>query len=241
MAENKIIYYGKILIDLTGDTVTPETLTKGVTAHDASGSVIVGTNDGSDFVADVLNGTATEIINDKVEKIPQGFQENSQYLVKVSLPKLLIIAPNGFNACSKLAEANFPKVHTIQSAAFNSTALQKAYFPEVTTFNGWGYTFYGCRQLTKVYFPKLASNVQDADFNNCRALETLILGGDTFCALTASNVFNQTPMAGYNGKTGYIYVKKALIDNYKAATNWSVYASKFRAIEDYPEVLEGWT
>lgn len=30
------------LIDLTGDTVTPETLAKGVTAHDASGAVIVG-------------------------------------------------------------------------------------------------------------------------------------------------------------------------------------------------------
>lgn len=43
MATNKVIYNGNTLIDLTDDTVTPETLMKGVTAHNASGETIVGT------------------------------------------------------------------------------------------------------------------------------------------------------------------------------------------------------
>lgn len=47
MAVNKVVYNtengAEILIDLTGDTVTPETLAKGAKAHDASGNVIVGT------------------------------------------------------------------------------------------------------------------------------------------------------------------------------------------------------
>lgn len=43
MLRNKIIYDGNILIDLTEDTVTPETLLEGVTAHDASGNLIIGT------------------------------------------------------------------------------------------------------------------------------------------------------------------------------------------------------
>lgn len=43
MAVNKVIYAGDTLIDLTGDSVTPETLAQGVTAHDASGKLIVGT------------------------------------------------------------------------------------------------------------------------------------------------------------------------------------------------------
>ena len=34
---------GKTLIDLTGDTVTPENLLDGITAHDASGNPITGT------------------------------------------------------------------------------------------------------------------------------------------------------------------------------------------------------
>lgn len=43
MANNKIIYYGETLIDLTADTVTPETLLSGQTAHDKSGEIIEGT------------------------------------------------------------------------------------------------------------------------------------------------------------------------------------------------------
>ena len=41
-ARNKIIYAGETLIDLTADTVAPETLAEGVTAHDKSGVPIVG-------------------------------------------------------------------------------------------------------------------------------------------------------------------------------------------------------
>lgn len=41
---NKIIYGGKTLIDLTSDTVTPNDLHKGITAHDKSGVQITGTS-----------------------------------------------------------------------------------------------------------------------------------------------------------------------------------------------------
>lgn len=43
MAVNKVVYDGDTLIDLTGDTVTPETLAAGATAHDKAGNPIVGT------------------------------------------------------------------------------------------------------------------------------------------------------------------------------------------------------
>lgn len=43
MAVNKIVYSGQTLIDLTSDTVTADDLMEGVTAHDASGNLIVGT------------------------------------------------------------------------------------------------------------------------------------------------------------------------------------------------------
>ncbi|MDY3821945.1 MAG: hypothetical protein SOZ82_02350 [Eubacteriales bacterium] len=43
MANNKVVYDGATLIDLTSDTVTPETLLTGATAHDASGVQITGT------------------------------------------------------------------------------------------------------------------------------------------------------------------------------------------------------
>lgn len=40
---NKVIYGGRTLIDLTGDTVSPDKLLTGVTAHDKSGAAIEGT------------------------------------------------------------------------------------------------------------------------------------------------------------------------------------------------------
>ncbi len=42
MAVNKVSALGKILIDLTSDTVTEEAIVEGYTAHDASGNAITG-------------------------------------------------------------------------------------------------------------------------------------------------------------------------------------------------------
>ena len=51
---NKVVYDGRVLIDLTGDTVAPDKLLSGFKAHDKSGVVITGT---CDF--DVNSGDAT--------------------------------------------------------------------------------------------------------------------------------------------------------------------------------------
>lgn len=42
MEKNKIIYGGKVLLDLTNDTVSSDTLGYGTTAHDKSGQIITG-------------------------------------------------------------------------------------------------------------------------------------------------------------------------------------------------------
>jgi hypothetical protein len=42
MAVNKVALNGEIKLDLTADTVTPETLLKGATAHNAAGELITG-------------------------------------------------------------------------------------------------------------------------------------------------------------------------------------------------------
>lgn len=60
---NKVIYGGRVLIDLTGDTVSPDKLLKGVTAHDKSGASITGTctwdvdsTDATVAAAEILSG-----------------------------------------------------------------------------------------------------------------------------------------------------------------------------------------
>lgn len=61
---NKIIYDGKILMDLTGDTVTPDKLAQGITAHDKSGAPITGTNTYDSDTSDATVAVA-EILKDK--------------------------------------------------------------------------------------------------------------------------------------------------------------------------------
>ena len=65
MAVSKIIFGDNTLIDLTKDTVSPDTLGSGKTAHDKTGTKITGTHvessglDTSDATAtssDILNG-----------------------------------------------------------------------------------------------------------------------------------------------------------------------------------------
>lgn len=58
MAVNKVEFGGDTLIDLTSDTVTPETLAEGETAHNAAGEEITGTLKVQDEIV-TTTGTAT--------------------------------------------------------------------------------------------------------------------------------------------------------------------------------------
>ena len=73
MAVNKVVYGTTVLVDLTGDSVTPDKLAKGETAHNASGEPITGTMesgiDTSDATAtpdDMREGTTAYVNGEKV-------------------------------------------------------------------------------------------------------------------------------------------------------------------------------
>lgn len=66
----------------------------------------------------------------------------------------------------------------------------------------------------------------------CSKLTALVLRNPSqvVTLVSGSNFLASTPI---KSGTGYIYVPSALVDSYKAATNWSTYAAQFRALEDY--------
>lgn len=53
MGVNQVYYGEDALVDLTHDTVTPEKLLRGTTAHNAAGNLIVGTMDEGGYVMPV--------------------------------------------------------------------------------------------------------------------------------------------------------------------------------------------
>lgn len=74
MAFNKVVASnGEVLMDLTADTVTAETLLAGSTAHDRSGNAITGTytppedtgSGGSDDLSQILSGSV--VVKDEYE------------------------------------------------------------------------------------------------------------------------------------------------------------------------------
>lgn len=118
---NKVVYGGDVLIDLTGDTVTPDKLAKGITAHDKSGATIIGTStkdsdtsDATAAVAEILTGktayargvkiTGTMVNNgavsgqlaakDDVYKVPVGFHDGSGSVTISSTEKAKLVAAN---------------------------------------------------------------------------------------------------------------------------------------------------
>ena len=61
MATNKVVYGEDVLMDISQDTVTPETLAEGATAHNADGEQIVGTMSKN---ADTVDGWHVDVRND---------------------------------------------------------------------------------------------------------------------------------------------------------------------------------
>ena len=96
-------------------------------------------------------------------------------------------------------------------------------------------SFMGCSNLAKIDFDVL-EEMKDADFYQCSALTAVIIRSPAVCTMSDSNAFKSTPIAS---GSGYIYVPAALVDSYKAATNWTKYANQIRAIEDYPDICGG--
>lgn len=101
MAINKVIYGGNTLIDLTGDTITPDKLAKDVTAHDASGEVITGTNT---YDADTQDATAAaaEILNSKTayvrgSRVTGSMKNNGAVAGTISSKDGTYTVPQGFH------------------------------------------------------------------------------------------------------------------------------------------------
>ena len=153
--------------------------------------------------------TFTEYTNDRVTKIgAYAFHRSS--IQKFLFPNVESIGTGAFSNSSALGKILFPKVASTLSSAFNAcTILEIVGFGAMVTVGGSG-----C-------------------FSYSNLLDTVIFSSPSLCTLSNTSAFTRTPIAD---GTGYIYVPKALVAEYKTATNWAVYAAQFRAIEDYPEI-----
>lgn len=200
-------------------------------------SEFINTTDllGDDAVCDgIITKTLTEYADDTIKDIGDYSFYNCAKLKKVDLPNAERIGVFSFYGCSGIETVNIPLATEIGNYAFYSNGKMKSVNAPLATSLG-KMAFRNCSQLAAIDLPLVVS-IDTYVFYSCTALTTVILRSQRMCELLNTNAFGSMPIS--NG-TGYIYVPAALVDSYRAGTNWSAMADQIRAIEDYPDITGG--
>lgn len=151
-----------------------------------------------------------------------------------------------FSFCTSLTSVIIPSVVTsLDFGAFQQCKyLTSVIIPNTVTSFGVA-AFQGCSRLLNIEIPSGVTVIPTALFNNCSTFRSLTIpsgvtgvGGNAFdgCTRLLNIIFKSiTPPTlentnAFTGTTCPIYVPAESVEAYKAATNWSTYASRIQAI-----------
>ena len=221
---DKLTSIADAIRDKTGKT---EEMTLDQMATEIAG---IETGGGEDYLAQRLTNTITHYENNSITKILGSSFRDCVSLVSIHCENVTLIKENAFYGAINLETAHFPSVTEMWYAAFRDCFKLKEFVvltPQTRASGGNGESFSRCEVLEKVDIN--INKIDDRFFWYCKALNAIILRkADAITINGGTNTFTGSAIA--NG-TGYIYVPSALLETYKTATNWSVYADRFRAIE----------
>ena len=162
---------------------------------------------------------------DKLGNVTSTFPSTDSDLVKVYLPSSeTSIGASAFQSCYALSSIVIPSsVTSIGSSTFsNCYALSSVVIPSsVTSISS--YAFNTCYALSSIVIPSSVTSIGNFAFYNCFALGIVTINATTPPTLGGTNAFSTT----YQKR---IYVPSASVSAYKAATNWSTFASIIYAI-----------
>lgn len=165
-AINKVIYGGRVLIDLTGDTVTADKLLAGYKAHGADGNIVNGTCD-YDMNTQDANATAAEILSGKKagvggQMVTGAMKNNGAVEGTISSKDEEYTVPQGFHDGSgkvkihadekaKLVANNIREGVTILGVAGSMTGTEGANQQEILPDSESGYNYLS--QVTVLAIP----------------------------------------------------------------------------------------
>lgn len=89
--------------------------------------------------------------------------------------------------------------------------------------------------LKTIDLPSTITEIGDNSMCQCTQLETVICRATTVPTMGSTSgtygIFGGSKIAA---GTGYIYVPDDLVEDYKAATNWSTYAAQIKGLSELP-------
>lgn len=177
MAINKVVFGSKTLIDLTGDTVTPDTLAVGATAHDKTGAPIVGTmssGSGDRFGANYDFWVGALDANGKLDFIPTGNPVDLVFTGVKDVGSRVFNNVFYLRNVGRIKSVSFPDLESVTGQyAFNyafawNDGITSVSFPKLKHISGghvFDRAFYLSTGLTDVSFPSLLTITGGAVFN----------------------------------------------------------------------------
>lgn len=162
--------------------------------------------------------------------IAQSKYQNRATAYSIDFTNATSIGNYAMSGCMSLISVNIPNAAIIGRGAMqNCPSLTSVNMPNISTVDGG--VLLNCISLKNLNMPNVTSIGENA-MTNCISLKKLKLSANQVATLANANALLSTPIA--NG-TGYIYVPDELVDRYKTATNWSVYAEQIRPMSEYVE------
>lgn len=186
-----------------------------------------------------LKNTMIEYSNANVTEIPDYGFAGQYNLEVVNFPNLTKIGEYGFLNAKSLNEVIAPSLITISCNCFKECPSLSEFITN-SNFNSRidTSTFEGCRGLRKIDLYHITNQGIGKFALSCKNLRTLIIRNTDFVPSVQTMSFGDFASQLEAGN-GYIYVPSAMVESYKAATNWSMFADQIRAIEDYPDITGG--
>lgn len=219
------LFFGLLTIPALADNTIVENLQELIETRDAITNAIV--QKGGTVTSGALTNVPNEILS-----IPAGGGDNGKFVSLVErtisgditaedLEGVTTIGRDGFSRCP-ITSIELPSTVTsiAQSAFYQSTTLTSITIPNSVTNIGQG-AFNGCTGLTTIAIPDSVTYIATGAFQNSSNLYTVDFGS------TRSDI----PVLGggaafTNLASGFqILVPAALVNDWKAATNWSSWAS----------------
>ena len=176
-----------------------------------------------------------------LSSLPSGVTEIESYAFRGCVGITLSSLPSGITKIGSHAFRNCTGITSIScdgtitaldTYAFNGDAthsmtLTSASFPNLAITSNLGQVFGSsstapaCQSLAFCDIGN-AAGIAVSSFANCHSLTKLVLRKSTgVVTLAGTSAFTNTPMSGYNGLTGTVYVPQSLISTYQTAANWS--------------------
>ena len=225
---------GAILTDIA-DEIRVQTGEADPIVPEEMGGNIHASNEEIALQAELLEQAITEL-EGKVdpELYDKGRQAGIEALAQGQITEFVsdieTIKPWAFSSCPSLKNVQIPNVKSIPERAFsNCNALRSITLPGAETIRL--YAFYLDYNLNTVDLPKV-TKIEQMAFGYGQTQTLILRNEETVCTLDHVNAFTGNYIDSHKG---YVYVPDGLVEEYKAATNWSRFADQIKPISE----LEG--